>query len=127
MALPVLMADLGVPPSAAQWLTTAFLLTMAVVIPVTGFLSSGLDDPVAVRRGDGAVLRRARCSPRSRPGSRCCSPRRVVQATGTAIMMPLLMTTVMTLVPPARRGAMMGNISIVISVAPAIGPDVVRA
>ena len=37
-------------------------------------------------------------------------------------MMPLLMTTVMTLVPAARRGVMMGNISIVISVAPALGP-----
>jgi len=31
---------------------------------------------------------------------------------------------VMTLVPPARRGAVMGNISIVISVAPAVGPTV---
>ena len=49
---------------------------------------------------------------------------RVVQASGTAIMMPLLMTTVMTLVPPTRRGVMMGNISIVIAVAPAIGPAV---
>jgi MFS transporter, DHA2 family, lincomycin resistance protein len=39
-------------------------------------------------------------------------------------MLPLLMTTVMTLVPPARRGAVMGNLSIVISVAPAIGPAV---
>jgi DHA2 family lincomycin resistance protein-like MFS transporter len=47
---------------------------------------------------------------------------RVVQASGTAIMMPLLMTTVMTLVPPAARGKMMGNISIVMSVAPALGP-----
>jgi DHA2 family lincomycin resistance protein-like MFS transporter len=47
---------------------------------------------------------------------------RVVQAVGTAIMMPLLMTTIMTLVPPAARGRMMGNISIVISVAPALGP-----
>ncbi len=37
-------------------------------------------------------------------------------------MMPLLMTTVMTLVPPDQRGKMMGNISIVMSVAPAIGP-----
>jgi DHA2 family lincomycin resistance protein-like MFS transporter len=37
-------------------------------------------------------------------------------------MMPLLMTTVMTLVPPNERGKMMGNISIVMSVAPAVGP-----
>jgi DHA2 family lincomycin resistance protein-like MFS transporter len=47
---------------------------------------------------------------------------RVIQASGTAIMLPLLMTTVMQLVPPSRRGAIMGNISMVISVAPALGP-----
>jgi DHA2 family lincomycin resistance protein-like MFS transporter len=34
------------------------------------------------------------------------------------------MTTVMTLVPPELRGRTMGNISIVISVAPAIGPTI---
>jgi DHA2 family lincomycin resistance protein-like MFS transporter len=39
-------------------------------------------------------------------------------------MMPLLMTTVMTLVPPESRGKTMGNISIVISVAPALGPTI---
>jgi MFS transporter, DHA2 family, lincomycin resistance protein len=49
---------------------------------------------------------------------------RVIQASGTAVMMPLLMTTVMTLVPPENRGKMMGNISIVMSLAPAIGPVV---
>src|SRR3954465_471998 len=38
VALPHLMVSLAVTASAAQWLTTAFLLTMAVVIPVTGFL-----------------------------------------------------------------------------------------
>jgi DHA2 family lincomycin resistance protein-like MFS transporter len=38
VAIPHLMDDLGVEASAAQWLTTAFLLTMAVVIPITGFL-----------------------------------------------------------------------------------------
>ncbi len=38
VAIPNLMVDLGVTASAAQWLTAAFLLTMAVVIPVTGFL-----------------------------------------------------------------------------------------
>jgi DHA2 family lincomycin resistance protein-like MFS transporter len=47
---------------------------------------------------------------------------RVIQASGTAIMMPLLMTTVMTLVPPETRGKSMGDIMMVISVAPAIGP-----
>jgi DHA2 family lincomycin resistance protein-like MFS transporter len=39
-------------------------------------------------------------------------------------MLPLLMTTVMTLVAPETRGKTMGNIMTVISVAPAIGPTV---
>src|SRR4051794_36486591 len=38
VATPRLMVDLGVTASSAQWLTSAFLLTMAVVIPISGFL-----------------------------------------------------------------------------------------
>ena len=49
---------------------------------------------------------------------------RIIQASGTAIMVPLLMTTVMTLAPPESRGKTMGFISTVISVAPAIGPTI---
>ena len=39
-------------------------------------------------------------------------------------MLPLLMTVILSLVPIVRRGAMMGTVSIVISVAPAIGPTI---
>src|SRR5690606_5696190 len=49
---------------------------------------------------------------------------RVVQASGTAIMMPLLMTTILRLVPTHSRGSVLGTVSIVISVAPALGPTV---
>src|SRR6185437_14078173 len=38
VAIPHLITDLGITALAAQWLTTAFMLTMAVVIPITGFL-----------------------------------------------------------------------------------------
>jgi DHA2 family lincomycin resistance protein-like MFS transporter len=47
---------------------------------------------------------------------------RIIQASGSALMLPLLITTILALVPPASRGAVMGRVSIVISVAPAIGP-----
>jgi DHA2 family lincomycin resistance protein-like MFS transporter len=58
------------------------------------------------------------------PGFAVLLAARVVQAGGTAIMLPLLMTTILTLVPMERRGAVMGNVSIAISVAPAMGPTV---
>src|SRR6187402_2547894 len=36
-AIPRLMGEFGVTARSAQWLSTAFMLTMAVVIPVTGW------------------------------------------------------------------------------------------
>jgi DHA2 family lincomycin resistance protein-like MFS transporter len=56
------------------------------------------------------------------PGFGVLMTGRIVQAVGTAVMIPLLMTTVLRLVPQERRGAMMGTITVVIAVAPAIGP-----
>jgi DHA2 family lincomycin resistance protein-like MFS transporter len=38
VALPTLISDLGITPSAGQWLTTGYLLTLAVLIPATGFV-----------------------------------------------------------------------------------------
>ncbi|WP_373352820.1 MDR family MFS transporter [Pseudoroseicyclus sp. CXY001] len=123
VALPRLMSDLGVTASAAQWLTTAFLLTMAVVIPITGFLLQRFHTrPVFLAAMGFFSLGTLICA--LAPGLPMLIGGRVVQAVGTAMMMPLLMTTVMTLVPPAKRGQTMGNISIVISVAPAIGPTI---
>jgi DHA2 family lincomycin resistance protein-like MFS transporter len=121
VAIPKLMSALNVEASAAQWLTTAFLLTMAVVIPVTGFLLQRLNTrPVFLLAM--ALFSAGTLIAAVSPGLELLILGRVVQASGTAIMMPLLMTTVMTLVAPENRGKMMGNISIVMSVAPAIGP-----
>jgi DHA2 family lincomycin resistance protein-like MFS transporter len=123
IALPVLTADFGVDFAAGQWLTSGFLLTMAVVIPITGFLIRRMRTRVlyglAMTLFSAGTLLAALA-----PVFGILLTARVVQATGTAIMMPLLMTTVMKLVPPQRRGAVMGNIATVISVAPAIGPAI---
>jgi MFS transporter, DHA2 family, lincomycin resistance protein len=123
VAIPTIKDAFGVPASAAQWLTTAFLLTMAVVIPVTGFLLQRLHTrPVFILAmslfSTGTALAIVA------PSLELLVLARVVQASGTAVMMPLLMTTVMTLVPPEQRGKMMGNISVVMSLAPAAGPVV---
>lgn len=123
VAVPVLMEDLGIPASAAQWLTTAFMLTMAVVIPITGFLLQRFHTRTVFLAAMTFFSLGTLISALA-PGFEVLLAGRVVQATGTAIMMPLLMTTVMTLVPPAARGKTMGNISIVMSVAPAIGPTI---
>jgi len=121
VALPRLMATLGINAATGQWLTTAFLLTMAVVIPTTGFLLQRLRTRTVFLSAMslfclGTLLAGVA------PAFSVLLVARVVQASGTAIMLPLLMTTILTLVPLEHRGRVMGNVSIVISVAPAIGP-----
>jgi MFS transporter, DHA2 family, lincomycin resistance protein len=123
VAIPRLMVSLGVDAGAAQWLTTAFLLTMAVVIPVTGFLLQRLHTRTIFIAAMTLFCLGTLVAVLA-PGLPLLVVARVIQASGTAIMLPLLMTTVMTLVPPESRGKTMGNISIVISVAPAIGPTI---
>lgn len=123
VAIPQLMDALHITAGAAQWLTTAFLLTMAVVIPVTGFLLQRLQTRTVFMLAMAAFSLGTLVAALA-PGLPVLIAGRVVQAVGTAIMMPLLMTTIMTLVPPESRGKTMGNISIVLSVAPAIGPTI---
>ncbi|PNL17211.1 MULTISPECIES: MDR family MFS transporter [Micrococcus] len=123
VALPRLMAEFSVSAATAQWLSTGFMLTMAVVIPFTGWVMNRF----TVRQvfvfamstfTIGTVVAGLA------PLFSVLLAGRVVQAVGTAIMMPLLMTTVLNVVPVSRRGRVMGIISIVIAVAPAAGPTV---
>ncbi|WP_194411202.1 DHA2 family efflux MFS transporter permease subunit [Microbacterium cremeum] len=126
VAIPHLIDDLGITALAAQWLTTAFMLTMAVVIPITGFLLRRFTTRTMFVAAMG-LFSAGTLIAFLAPGFPVLLVARVVQASGTAIMMPLLMTTLMTVVPPAIRGRMMGRVSIVISLAPAIGPTLAGA
>ncbi|GAA1558074.1 DHA2 family efflux MFS transporter permease subunit [Brevibacterium picturae] len=121
IAIPELNASLGIPPELGQWLTSAFMLTMAVVIPTTGFLLQRFTTrqiflAAMILFSSGTLI----CL--VAPGFAVLLVGRVVQAAGTGIMMPLLMTTMMNVVPPHSRGRMMGRVGLVISLAPAIGP-----
>lgn len=123
VALSELMDDLNIVARTAQWLTTAFMLTMAVVIPITGYLLQRFNTrPIFI--GAMGLFSLGTLTAGAAPGFEMLLAGRILQACGTAVIIPLLMNTIMTLVPSAERGKMMGNISIVISVAPAIGPTI---
>jgi DHA2 family lincomycin resistance protein-like MFS transporter len=102
VALPHLMADLHISAGAAQWLTTAFMLTMAVVIPITGFLLQRFNTrPIFIAAM--TLFSAGTLIAATAPGFEILLVGRIVQASGTAIAFPLLMTTVMTLVAPSSR------------------------
>ena len=98
VALPVIMDSFGVTAATAQWLTTGFMLTMAVVIPTTGFIIERLTTrqvfitAFVFFLGGTLVAALAPIFPALLAG-------RVLQAAGTALIMPLLMTVVISLAP----------------------------
>lgn len=121
IALPAIMTDLTITETTGQWLTTAFMLTMAVVIPTTGYLINRLGTRNAYMLAM-SIFTAGTLLGALAPTFAVLVSARVVQAMGTGIMMPLLMTTIMTIVPPQIRGKVMGNITLVIALAPALGP-----
>ncbi|MCI1634600.1 MAG: DHA2 family efflux MFS transporter permease subunit [Bifidobacterium sp.] len=114
---------MNITAATAQWLTTAYMLTMSVVIPMTGSVLDRFSTRTVFFTAmtlfiSGTVLAIVA------PSFAVLLCARVIQAGGSALMIPLLMTTVMTFIPVTKRGQMMGWISVVISVAPAIGPTI---
>ena len=123
VALTDIDKDLHISPTLGQWLSTGFALTMAVVIPITGWLLQRLNTrPVFITAM--SLFTVGTLIAATAPGFGILLLGRIVQASGTAIMMPLMMTTIMSLVPPQSLGRMMGRISVVMSVAPAVGPTI---
>lgn len=123
IALPHLAQVFDVSTARVQWLLSGFLLTMAVVIPTTGYLLNRFSSRSMFLAAVTAFAIGTFISAGA-PVFTGLLIGRIVQAMGTAVMIPLVMTSVMKLIPIERRGTMMGTISIVIGVAPAIGPTV---
>jgi EmrB/QacA subfamily drug resistance transporter len=121
IALPSIMVDLDVEASTVQWLTTGFMLINGIMIPTTAFLIQ----KYSVRRlfltamglfAAGTII----------AGIAHSFPvlliARMVQASGSAIMMPLLMNVMLVSFPVEKRGAAMGVFGLVLIGEPAIGP-----
>ncbi|RFU61763.1 DHA2 family efflux MFS transporter permease subunit [Peribacillus glennii] len=121
IALPSIMKDLDVVASTVQWLTTGFMLVNGILIPTTAFLIQ----KYSVRRlflvamglfTVGTIIAGiAHTFPILLAG-------RMVQASGTAIMMPLLMNVMLVSFPIEKRGTAMGIFGLILMSAPAIGP-----
>jgi len=121
VALPVVMKDLHISAATGQWLTTAFLLTMAVVIPITGYLQSKYPTRTLFFAAMGIFTIGTILGALSIDFAVLLLGR-VFQAAGTALLFPMFMTTMMVIVPENMRGRLMGRISLVFAVAPALGP-----
>ena len=122
-ALPSIMSEMSVDAAVAQWLTTGFTLVNAIMVPITAFLT----DRFTTRRlflASMVLFTAGTALAAWGPNFPVLLAGRLVQAAGTGILMPLVMTVLMWTFPVDRRGTAMGVFGIVIAFAPAAGPTV---
>ena len=121
VALTPIMKDFGVDKTTVQWLTTGFLLVMGAFTPITVNLIQWLDTKKMLLLTQATFLL----------GSLICAfapvfplliAGRMVQAVSAAFFVPLLFNGVMAIYPPQKRGTAMGVITMMFTVAPALGP-----
>ncbi|MCI2947806.1 MFS transporter, DHA2 family, multidrug resistance protein [Staphylococcus caledonicus] len=120
-ALPRIMKDFNIEYSQVQWLTTAFLLTNGVVVPLSAFIIQRYTTRQVFLTGIIIFLLGTLLGGFS-PNFTTLLIARIIQALGSGIMMPLMMTTILDIFKPHERGKYMGMFGLVIGLAPAIGP-----
>ncbi|TQR16207.1 DHA2 family efflux MFS transporter permease subunit [Psychrobacillus vulpis] len=121
VALPTIMTEFAVKPSVVQWLTTGYMLINGILIPASAFFvqkftNRQLFTTAMIFFTAGTTLAIFA------PEFWVLVLARMIQAVGSAMMMPLLMNVMLTAFPIERRGAAMGMFGLVMILAPAIGP-----
>ena len=121
VALDTVARDFGVSIARVQWVTTAYLLALATVIPVSGWASDrfGAKRVWMASAGlflAGSMLAGAAWSLESLVGFR------VLQGLGGAMLVPVGMTLVTRAAGPARMGRVMGVLGVPLLLGPVLGP-----
>ncbi|QDP41883.1 DHA2 family efflux MFS transporter permease subunit [Radiobacillus deserti] len=121
IALPSIMRDFEVEPTAVQWLSTGYMLVNGILIPASAFFIQRFTNKslfiTAMSLFTAGTLLASLA-----PSFAILLTARMIQASGSAIMMPLLMNVMLTAFPVEKRGAAMGTFGLVMITAPALGP-----
>ena len=121
IALPILMTDLHISISTVQWLVTAYMLVIGVILPLSSlltrwFTTRQLTIFALLDFTIGALISAFA------PNFIVLLIGRMIQGIATGIIVPLMFTVATLIYPPYQLGMAMGMMSMVIMLAPAIGP-----
>ncbi|GIO24162.1 DHA2 family efflux MFS transporter permease subunit [Oceanobacillus sp. J11TS1] len=121
VALPSIMEEFEVKPTSVQWLTNGYMLVNGILIPASAFLIQRFTNRKLFLTAMTLFTLGTLLAAIS-PTFSILLTARLIQAAGSAVMMPLLMNVMLTAFPIEKRGTAMGTFGLVMIVAPAIGP-----
>lgn len=122
VTFPSLMEEFQIGTSSVQWITTGYLLVLAVIIPTSSYLKKrfrmkSLFMTAIILFIIGTVLAAVT------PVFSLLLLGRLIQGVGTGIALPLMFNITMEQVPEEKLGVMMGTASLITAMAPAVGPS----
>jgi EmrB/QacA subfamily drug resistance transporter len=122
-ALPPIMEDLNMTVNTAQWLTSGFILFLAVMTPFTAYLISRFRTKRLYCIAIGFFI----------VGLTICACSnsfwmmmlgRIIQGCGNGLLSSMAQVIILTIFPPERIGTIMGWYGLSIGVAPIISPTI---
>jgi len=121
VALPYIGGNLGATPSEATWVLTSYLVSNAIVLPASGWLSRHFGRKRLLMTCIGIFsLSSVMC------GAATSLPMlviaRVLQGAGGGALQPLAQSIMLESFPPAKRGTAMAVYGIGVVCAPILGP-----
>ena len=121
VTFPTLMNEFGIGTSTVQWITTGYLLVLALVITMSSYLKRNCSQRtlflIAIGCFIGATLA---CF--LAPNFIVLMLGRMVQGVGTGIALPLMFNIILGEAPREKIGTFMGVGMLITAVAPAVGP-----
>ena len=123
VTFPTLMQEFGIHLSTVQWITTGYLLVLAIVIPASAYLKQRFMSRRLFLFANLVFLLGTVMGYFS-PTFSVLLLGRLLQGLGTGVALPLMFNIVMEQAPKDRIGMMMGAATLVVAMAPAVGPSV---
>lgn len=121
VALSNLMDVFSISAPTVQWLSTGFMLVNGVLVPITAYLIKRFTTrQLFISSMLSLLIGSILCA--VAPNFSILLIGRMIQAVGAGVIMPLLMSVIMFIFPPEKRGSMMGLIGLAVIFAPAIAP-----
>jgi MFS transporter, DHA2 family, lincomycin resistance protein len=123
MALTDIMADYDIKAGTAQWLTTGYLLVLAVLVPLSAYLMRWFTTKQLISAAIIFMLVGSFLGAIA-PSFPILLIGRLIQGIGTGIFLPLMFSVVLMIFPMNKRGAVMGIVGLVLTAGPALGPSI---
>ncbi|MBR6459546.1 MAG: DHA2 family efflux MFS transporter permease subunit [Actinomycetaceae bacterium] len=121
VAIPAIMRDLEIPVTTARWLSSGYILTMAIMMPLTAFMAKR----IPTRRlylGALSLFLAGLVANAVATSFPVMMTGRVIQAIGGGMVSSLAQMIILTIFPAGKRGSAMGWWGLASGAAPIIAP-----